>query len=228
MTFGSFSGRQLLLNFPRIDPADRPLIETEPYRAPLAALRRWRSWPESQLAIVGAPFAGKSRLLRLWAADAEAAFVTGEGLAQANIEEIANLTVSALVIDDADRCSEGRNLLAAINLCRERKAPILVSGRSEPAGWFAEPRDLCSRMQAMPAAMIGHPDEDSLTLRLIEECARRYLVLPEETARYLAQRMDWSWAGVSEVSDEIGRIPAGALGLRAARNVLISLGMDAG
>jgi len=228
MTSGSSFGRQLVLDFPRIDPADRPLIETEPYRAPLAALRRWGSWPEGQLALIGAPFAGKSRLLRLWAADAEAAFVTGQALAEADIEEIANLSVAALAVDDADGCKQARNLLAAINLCRGRSAPILVSGRSEPAGWFADPRDLASRMQAMPVAMIGPPDEASLARRLIEECARRFLILPEETAHYLARRMGWSWAAVNEVTDEIARLPGGPLGLRAARNVLISLGMDAG
>src|SRR5262249_60763755 len=128
MTFGSSPGRQFLLDFPRIDPAERPLIETEPYRAPLGALRRWKSWPEGHLALIGARFAGKTRLLRLWAAASEAAFVTGEALAEAELDEISNLSVSALAIDDADRCIEGRNLLAAINLCRDRNAPILVSG----------------------------------------------------------------------------------------------------
>ena len=228
MTSGSSSGRQLLLDFPRIDPVQRPLIEAAPWRPALAAIRRWRDWPEQQLALTGEPFSGRTRLLRVWASDAEAALVSGPALSSADIDEISNLSVAALAVDDADLCTDGRKLLAAINLCRDRKAPILLSGLPEPGGWFTGPGDLRSRLQAMPVATIGGPDEDSLTLMLIEECARRFMVLPEDSAAYLAQRAERSWSSVGLLADEIERSPDKASSPRNARNVLISLGIDPG
>jgi chromosomal replication initiation ATPase DnaA len=228
MTSGSSSGRQLLLDFPRLDPAQRPLIEAAPWRPALAAIRRWRDWPEQQLALTGEPFSGRTRLVRLWASDAGAALVSGPTLSAADIDEISSLSVAALAVDDADLCADGRKLLAAINLCRDRKAPLLLSGLPEPAKWFAGPGDLRSRLQAMPAAAIGGPDEDTLARMLVEECARRFIILPEDSAAYLAQRAERSWASVGLLADEIERSPDRVCSPRNARNVLISLGLDPG
>lgn len=222
------AGGQLLLDFPRIDPGQRPLIENGPYAAALGAIRRWKHWPGSQLALVGEAFAGKTRLLQRWAADAGAAMVTGEALAQAEMDEIARLSVSALAIDDADHPEAALGLLAALNLCRDRRAPVLLSGASEPASWFTRPPDLKSRLAAMPVAHIEPPDDETLALRLREECALRHLILPDESVVYLANRMERSWAAIGLVADQIERTPGRAESLRAARAVLTALGLDPG
>lgn len=222
------SGGQLFLDFPRIDPDQRPLIETGSYAAALGALRRWKHWPGGQLALVGEPFAGKTRALRLWASDANAALVTGQALAAAEMDEIARLSVSALAIDDADHPEAALGLLAALNLCRDRGAPVLLSGRTHPAGWFTVPPDLRSRLVAMPVAQIEPPDDETLAFRLREECALRHLILPDESVVYLANRMERSWLAVSQVADQIERTPGRAESLRSARSVLLGLGMDPG
>lgn len=228
MTTDSSAGDQLLLDFPRIDPEQRPVIETAPYRAALSALRKWKDWPEKQLAVSGDAFSGRSRLARLWAADAGAALVTGDALSRAGMDEISRLSVSALTIDDADTISDGRNLLAALNLCRDRGAPVLLTGKGEPGAWFQTPPDLRSRLVAMPVAHIGDPDDETLALRLREECARRHLILPDESVDYLAPRMERSWAAVGLVADQVERTKGRAHNPRSAREVLKALGMDPG
>lgn len=222
------SGGQLFLDFPRIDPGQRPLIETGSYAAAVGAIRRWRHWPGGQLALVGEAFAGKTRLLRFWASDAGAALVTGEALARAEMDEIARLSVSALAIDDADHPAAALGLLAALNLCRDRGAPVLLSGRIDPAGWHERPPDLKSRLAAMPVVQIEPPDDETLAFRLREGCALRHLILPDESVLYLAQRMERSWAAVGQVADQIERTPGRAESLRSARAVLAGLGMDPG
>lgn len=228
MTSGPSTGGQLLLDFPRIDPSQRPLIETAPYQPALSAIRRWRQWPEKQLAVIGDPFSGKTRMLRLWAAEAGAALVTGQQLAAAAIDEISRLSVSALAVDDADLGRDGRGLLAALNLCRDRGAPILLSGHGEPAVWFSEPPDLRSRLAAMPVVWIDAPDDETLALRLREECAVRHLILSDESVAYLAPRMERSWAAVGLVADQIERTKGRAETKASARAVLAALGMDPG
>ena len=219
---------QLFLDFPKADPDSRALIETGSYADAVTAIRRWRLWPGGQMALVGEAQSGRTRLLRMWAEDAGAAFVTGEGLADAEIDEIARLSVSALAVDDADHPPAAMGLFAALNLCRDRRAPVLLSGRTEPAGWFTSPPDLRSRLVAMPVAHIAPPDDETLAARLREESALRHLIIPEESVTYLARRMEPSWEAVGRVADQIARTPGRAEGLRSARAVLVALGMDPG
>lgn len=226
MTGGA--ARQLFLDFPKLDPAERPLIETAPYAPALNLLRKWRNWPEGQLALAGEPFSGRSRLLTLWAADTSAALVTGRALAEAEITDIAGLTIQALAVDDADTPSDGLGLFAALNLCRERNAPILLAGRSDPANWFRSPPDLRSRLAAMPVVRLGEPDDETLALRLREECARRHFNVPDESVRYLAERMPRSWAAVRDVAGAVEQTPGRAFTRPSARKVLLSLGIDPG
>ncbi len=225
-TAGGGAGRQLLLDFPHADADQRPLIDTGSYAAAVGALRRWKLWPGAQLALIGDAASGKSRLLRWWAGRSGAAFVTGEALSEAPLDEIARLSVSALAIDDADRA--GPTLLAALNLCRDRNAPVLLAGASDPAGWFDQPPDLRSRLVAMPVVHIEPPDDATLAARLREDSSLRHLNLPEESVIYLANRMERSWSAVARVADQIERTPRRAEGLRSARAVLVALGMDPG
>ena len=225
---GNRHAGQLFLDFPKADPDSRALIETGSYADAVTAIRRWRLWPGGQMALVGEAQSGRTRLLRMWAEDASAAFVTGEALADAEIDEIARLSVSALAVDDADHPAVAMGLFAALNLCRDRRAPVLLSGRTEPAGWFTSPPDLRSRLAAMPVASIAPPDDETLAARLREESALRHLIIPEESVTYLARRMEPSWEAVGRVADQIARTPGRAEGLRSARAVLVALGMDPG
>lgn len=225
---GGDAGRQLHLDFPRADADARPLIETGSYAGAVSALRRWKLWPGAQMALVGEPASGKSRLLRWWAGQSGAAMVTGEALSRAPMDEIARLSVSALAIDDANHPGAGLALLAALNLCRDRNAPVLLSGSSEPAGWFDQPPDLRSRLVAMPVAQIEPPDDETLAARLREDSSLRHLNLPEESVVYLANRMERSWSAVGRVADQIELTPRRAEGLKSARAVLVALGMDPG
>jgi chromosomal replication initiation ATPase DnaA len=224
----SSQSRQLFLDFPKADDATRPVIDTGAYAYALTAIRRWKHWPGGQFVVVGEAQSGRSRLLRVWAEYAGAALVTGEALARAEMDEIARLSVSALAIDDADHTDAALGLLAALNMCRDRKAPVLLSGMGQPADWFRTPPDLRSRLAAMPVVAIEAPDDETLAARLREECALRHLILPEESVTYLARRMERSWSAVGRVAAEIARTPGRAEGLRSARAVLVALGMDPG
>lgn len=219
---------QLLLDFPRIDASERPLIETGPYRAAVAALKRWREWPGKQLAVSGEAFSGRTRLLRWWAGEAGAAVVSGSALGRAQMDEVSRLSFSALAVDDADAPADGMGLLAALNLCRDRGLPVLLSGAGEPVTWQKSPPDLVSRLRAMPVAHVDEPDDESLSLRLREELARRHLILPDESVIYFVKRMDRSWHTISVLADQIERTKGRAETLHSARAVLTALGMDPG
>lgn len=224
MTGTAREAPQLRLDFPRIDPLQRPLIATGSYAAAGLALAQSRSWPDGRLALTGPAQSGKSRLLRGWAAQAGAAVVTGDMLAGADMDEISSLSIAALAVDDADSGANGLGLLAAINLCRGRGAPILMAGAGEPGLWCSAPGDLVSRLGATATVAIGPPDETTLVLRLLEACALRRLNVPEAPIRYIAERLDRRWTAVNEAADAIEAIPARSFSLSTARRVLSTLG----
>lgn len=215
--------QQLFLDFPRLEEETRPLIETGAYAPVLSVLRNWKGWPELQLALIGEPQSGKTRLLRCWAAETGGAFLRADQLADADADEIADLSLKALAIDDADKVGSGPNLLAAINLCHARKAPILLAGTSPPATWYTDPPDLLSRTKAMPTAVIEGPDEDVLLKRLEDACARRHLNVPEDSLKFIVERMDFRWAAIEEVASAIEKTRGRAFTVRSARKVLDSL-----
>jgi chromosomal replication initiation ATPase DnaA len=225
MSRPSGARQQLALQFPRLDPAGRPLIETGPYAPALSALRRWRGWPDGRLALVGEAGSGRTRLLQHWAAETGAAYATGAALAAADIDGIAALTVSALAVDDADQSERGAGLLAAINMCGRRGAPILLAGRAPPTAWADDPPDLQSRLRSMPVATIGPPDEPTLMLRLREACLQRHLKLPEDVYADLAGRLPLNWLTIDRAADAIEAVPARAFTLRNVRAALSGTGI---
>lgn len=215
--------QQLFLDFPRLEDETRPLIEAGAYAPVLTLLRNWRAWPGLQLALVGEPRSGKTRLLRAWAAEAGGAFITGKALAESDADEIAGLSLSALAIDDADVSGNGPNILAAINLCQARSVPILLAGATPPSRWYDDPPDLKSRMRAMPSITIEGPDEEALRARLEDACARRHLNVPDDSLNYMVERMDFRWDAIDEVADRIEQTRGRAFTIASARNVLKSL-----
>jgi chromosomal replication initiation ATPase DnaA len=213
---------QLRLDFPQLSPGARPLITTGAYRAPVASLAAWRLWPDGQLALIGAEGAGKSRLLLHWATEVGAALADGGAFRGSDIHEVSELSFGALAIDNADLAPPDI-LLGALNLCRNRAAPLLVAGSSHPGGWAQGPKDLVSRLNAIPVCEIEAPGPETLRERLKEACALRHILLSDDAIRRLVEHMTRSYGRIAEVADlieeEAGAGPRSSL----ARRVLARL-----
>ncbi len=194
------STAQLVLDFPKSDPNALPFVETPATESALLMLTRWRFWPDGQMAMIGENASGRTRLLRRWAEETGAAYIEGPDLAKADITQVSNLSISALAVDDADLCENGAPLLAAMNLCRDRNATILISGKSDPSTWNMRPLDLQSRLTAFPVVRIEPLDQDTFEKRLIAACRIRFMKLPDETARYLAERMVRSYQAIEKMA----------------------------
>jgi chromosomal replication initiation ATPase DnaA len=193
LTLQGGSAAQPFLDFPVADPHAEPVLDTPATRTARLMLERSNAWPEGQMALIGGRKSGKTRLLRDWAETHSAAFVSGQELSKADIDQISNLSVEALVVDDADFCENGRNLLAVYNLCRDRSARLLISGESDPSSWAREPLDLQSRLSATPVAKIETLDDKTFEMLLVSACKLKFMKLPEDTAKYLCFRLQHSY-----------------------------------
>ena len=219
--------KQLVLDFPKLDASLEPLLATPASEDARLALSRWELWPDRQMCIIGETGSGKTRMLRKWAQDTGAAYVTGPDLGKAGIDEIAGLTVKALVVDDSDLCKNGIALLAAMNLCKRRDAFLLLSGSTDPSGWNMEPLDLQSRLSALSIVKISALDEETLKIRLVSACKSKFMKLPDDSADYLVQRLARKYLVIDQIVEKLEQVAEGkALNKTTARKAIAALGLS--
>ncbi|MBX6742584.1 MAG: chromosomal replication initiator DnaA [Acetobacteraceae bacterium] len=194
--------RQLPLPLPVAtshDPAD--LLEDESNRAALAWLRRPEDWPGGRLALFGPAATGKTHMLRGMAA--ERGWPVLEGPMLRGLPEVP--PGPGLAVDDADCAAEERALLHLLNLCAERRQPVLLAGREAPARWPVALPDLRSRLRAMTAVAVQPPGDSLLAALLQKHFADRQLRVDPGLQAWLLSRLPREAAAVAEAAARLDR-----------------------
>lgn len=195
--------------------------------AALNAVDRWRDWSGPVAALWGDKGSGKSHLAAIWAQDAGAAAGSGAELDDRLMRTL--MAAPRFVLDDADQAPDPERLLhLLIGLEADPGRRALLTGTRAPGLWAQAPRDLVSRLGALPAIAIGPPD-DALLARVLRRLAvARGLALEPETLAYLGARMERSFAAAAAVVEAIeaqlgpgGR--GGRAGVTLARKALAAL-----
>ena len=75
-----------------------------------------------------------------------------------------------------------------------RDASLLLTARAAPATWPVAIPDLASRLRAVPVATLHAPDDAMLRAVIVKLAADRQLVLDESVVRYVAARIERSFA----------------------------------
>lgn len=197
------AARQLPLPLPHAEshhPAD--LLEDESNREALAWLRRPDEWPNRRLALAGPPATGKTHMLRGLAA-ARGWPVWG-GAALRGLPHVPE-GAAGLALDDADCAPEETALLHLINICAERRRPLLLSGRWPPARWPVALPDLRSRLRATSVASVHAPSDALLAALLRKHFADRQLSLDPALAAWLLPRLPREAAAVAEAAARLDR-----------------------
>jgi len=160
--------------------------------AALAALDAWPDWPGQATAFVlhGPEGSGKTHLAHIWAERSGARIV---GPADVTVATVDGLAQQALCVDDADRIVDPAALFHLVNLMRERRHGLLLTGAKPPALWPFTLPDLMSRLKAMPAAGIAEPDDTLLAAVLVKLFSDRQLQIGEGLVTYLVPRIERSF-----------------------------------
>lgn len=181
----------------------------------LHAVDRWRDWASPAAALWGERGSGKSHLAAIWAHDAGAAQIAGPDLDAAAVRTL--MAAPRFVIDGADGTPDPEHLLhllIGLEAAPQRRA--LLTGVAAPALWATAPKDLVSRLTAMPAIAIGAPDDALLARVLRRLAAARGLALEPDTLAYLGARMERSFPAAAAVVDAIeAQLGPGGRGGRA-------------
>jgi chromosomal replication initiation ATPase DnaA len=188
-----------------------------------AQIERWPDWPDTVLRLEGPPGSGKSHLASIWVTDARGWTVDAREVKAERVPHL--VSAGALVIEDADRGPiEEASLFHLLNLARERKASVVVTGSGPPDRWGLRTPDLLSRLRLAPAVSLDPPDDALLKAVLVKLFVDRQLVVDTSVVDTLALRMERSLARAAEAVAALDReaLSRGRRITRAMANDLLS------
>lgn len=205
--------RQLRLSLARERPASLDAFARGASNAEaVAAVEAWPAWQGGCLTIVGPQGAGKSHLAQAWAALA-GALVVNRDLADAGAA-----AGRPVLLEDADRGVSPEALFHLINLAARQGGGLLLTARTRPVTWPSDLPDLRSRLNALPVAEIGPPDDMVLEGVLRTFFRDRNIRPPDEVFPYLLARMGRSIPDAQEIVRRLDE--AGDEGFRPITRVL--------
>ena len=179
--------RQLAFDLPGLEAMTRDHFFVAPSNAlALQTVDGWRDWPGRKLLLVGPEGAGKTHLVHIWAALAEAVILSAEALDQT---DIASLSGRAVAVEDADRIGHAEAQLFHLHNLGTTTGALLLTARTPPRDWGLTLPDLKSRMQATPIAQLDGPDDALLSAVLVKLFADRQVAVPANLIPYLISRM---------------------------------------
>ena len=151
------------------------------------ALDAWPAWHGGVLALIGPPGCGKTHLARAWAVHAEAVELDQD----ARLTDLAGLAGRPILLEGADR-APADILFHLINMAGQPGGGLLLTARGAPSSWPADLADLRSRLNALPVAELGAPDDEILQAVLRKLFRGRNIRPNEVVFAYLVRRMERS------------------------------------
>ena len=177
--------RQLRLSLDHAASHDRAdFVVSHCNAAAVRALDAWPAWHGGCLALVGPAGAGKTHLARGWAEQAGAAVFSGGS-------PVADVVGRPVLWEDAERDTDEEALFHLINVA-PTAGGLLLTGRTPPASWPARLPDLRSRLNALPVAPLGEPDDEVLSGVLMKLFRERNIRPPDDLLPYLVRRIERS------------------------------------
>jgi chromosomal replication initiation ATPase DnaA len=164
-------------------------------RAAAAWIDRWPDWPSHALAIHGPKGSGKTHLAHVWQARSRA-----ELLERAPADRVPQ----AVVLDEPRDWPEAA-LLHLYNRVREAGGHLLIVSEMPPARWPVTLPDLASRLASIPAVALAAPDDDLLVAVMAKQFADRGVEVNEDVLRYVASRVERSFAAAAEMVVRLDR-----------------------
>ncbi len=195
--------RQLAFTLPHAESLSREDFLEGPGNAQaLALIERWPDWPSRVMMLVGPEGCGKSHLAAIWAELAGARSVTAHALNVANVP--GSLATGALVVEHLQPGSfDERALFHLLNLAREERAFVLMSGRMAPSSFAVDLRDLGSRLRALPVVAMSAPDDAMFRALIVKFCADRQLSVDESVVGYLASHIERSFVAARKAVETL-------------------------
>lgn len=197
--------RQLALDLPHRAALGREdFLVSRSNRRAVDTIDAWPRWPHSELLLIGPQGSGKSHLAEVWRAVSGADRVSAADLDCAMVPRLAQH--SALVVDDCGRAVDAPALVHLLNETSRSRAHLLLAARTAPAEWGVALPDLVSRLNRMSVARLEPPDDVLMEAVLVKLFADRQIEVGPAVVRYLALRIERSFAALHEAVARLDRL----------------------
>lgn len=231
-TNGSQDGPgQPLLSFPAPAAHWDGVISGSPNAVAVQMASRPEAWATHALCVTGPALCGVTYLARAWAGRFGGQYLTAAEFGGLKLGALDAMAGTHVALDDVDLIVARRDepLLLFYNMVAAKGGRVLLAAHSGPATWRTGIADLRSRLNSMPVAEIGQPDEAHVRARLRAAAAQRFMKLSPETINYLVPRIDLSYEAIETLIDRLSgavSMAGKAPGLALARSVLEGLDED--
>lgn len=173
----------------------------------VALIDRWPDWPMNAAALYGPSGSGKSHLVQIWQARANATIVSASTMTSDGPPSSGDSTPLALEdVDSVAATPERDRLLFAI--LNQTSRPLLLTGQRPPAEWTVTLPDLASRLSSLPAFALWAPDETLLAGIARKLFTDRQLDVSDTAIMRMVQSLERSPAAIR---DFVARADAAAL-----------------
>lgn len=192
---------QFALNLePRVTWDESDFLITGCNEQAAALVRTWPEWPSHVAIIFGPTGSGKSHLARIWQARSVATI--GDAAALPTVGSGGE--AAPILIEDADRGGiDERAFFHLLNLAKEHRSYVLLTGRTPPGQWPLSLPDLRSRIRSYPSVAIKEPDDELLAAVLIKHFTDRQICIAPDVIPYILSRMERSMGAAQALAAEI-------------------------
>jgi len=167
-------------------------------------INAWPDWPAPVAVLSGPQGSGKTHLVNVWRAISGAPSFPASALAEA-VALVLERPGPIAVEDFDERGVDETEAFHLINLARERRFNLLITGRRPPGEWAIGLADLRSRLRSAALVTIEEPDEALLSAVLVKLFADRQLSVEPDMIGYLMRRMERSMAAAQRLVDALDR-----------------------
>jgi len=166
---------------------------------------QWPEWPSTGVLFYGPPGCGKTHLGEIWRLRSLAHQIKVDEISIAKIVESIS-EASALLIENLIDDIPEEELLHLYNLMGERGGHILFTASLPPTSLNFRLPDLQSRIRAMPAISIEHPDDKLLESIMKKMFYDRQLKVGDDVIQYFLVRMERSFLSARLIVSEIDQL----------------------
>lgn len=215
--------RQLPLDLPHQPAMARAdFLVTPSNQAAHDLVMRWPHWPAPWLLLHGPAGSGKTHLAEMWRRLSSAVHLNAAGLTAETVPAAAETGAAILEIPgDSPAPAAETALFHLINYVAELGAALLITARAPAPHWPVTLPDLRTRLNAMPSAHIGAPDDSLLGAVLAKQFRDRQVAVPDGLIPFLVARMERSLAAARALAAALD-----AESLASKRPITVRLASD--
>ena len=180
---------QLSLSLPDTPPRydESAFVISEANNAARQIARNWLQSEERALIICGPPKSGKTHLAHLVVAGEKAAFIAPDAASEP-------LPAGEMIVIDDLPGSDPHALIGTLENPANNDRRFVLAGAGHPAEWAMGLKDLRTRLEAMPRAILNEPDETLIRAVIAKGFRDRQVVVNPAVIDFAAPRLPRTFA----------------------------------